>query len=249
MTGRKFDGKRITIETYPEASWAQFVLPVAAGRGLMLRQCSAGGPTRIANAKIGLIKFCLSKESTDMDSNVVIKDYAAMDRMFRTEELYLAKMVKDIAKTGCNVLLIQKSILRDATTDLSLGFCAKAKIMVVTDVDSDRMDFIAGKLGVEPSSSLDSFNESKLGHAELVVEESLGGDMGSFIRFSGLKVKPHLRPAELEPGSPGGISPKRVKAAAHKVQKNLGGTIEDSEPAEGQVEEEGNETAKQDTLS
>ena len=37
-----------------------------------------------------------------------------------------AKMVKQIAKTGCNVLLVQKSILRDAVTDLSLDFCAKA---------------------------------------------------------------------------------------------------------------------------
>ena len=35
-------------------------------------------------------------------------------------------MVKQIAKTGCNVLLVQKSILRDAVTDLSLDFCAKA---------------------------------------------------------------------------------------------------------------------------
>ena len=37
-----------------------------------------------------------------------------------------AKMVKQVAKTGCNVLLVQKSILRDAVTDLSLDFCAKA---------------------------------------------------------------------------------------------------------------------------
>lgn len=36
-------------------------------------------------------------------------------------------MVKQIAKTGCNVLLVQKSILRDAVTDLSLDFCAKAR--------------------------------------------------------------------------------------------------------------------------
>ena len=40
-------------------------------------------------------------------------------------------MIKKIKKAGCNVLLIQKSILRDAVTDLSLHFLAKMGIMVV----------------------------------------------------------------------------------------------------------------------
>jgi hypothetical protein len=30
-------------------------------------------------------------------------------------------------RAGCNVLLVQKSILRDAVMDLSLDFCAKAR--------------------------------------------------------------------------------------------------------------------------
>ncbi|KYK71315.1 T-complex protein 1 delta subunit, partial [Toxoplasma gondii TgCatPRC2] len=74
----------------------------------------AGGPSRIQNAKIGLIQFCLSAPKTDMENNIVIKDYTAMDRMLREERILIAKMVKQIAATGCNVLLIQKSILRDA---------------------------------------------------------------------------------------------------------------------------------------
>jgi T-complex protein 1 subunit delta len=40
-------------------------------------------------------------------------------------------MVKKIAKSGCNVLLVQKSILRDAVNDLSLHFLAKMKILVI----------------------------------------------------------------------------------------------------------------------
>ncbi|CAE8607379.1 unnamed protein product, partial [Polarella glacialis] len=90
----------------------------------------AGGPTRIENAKIGLIQFCLSAPKTDMESSIQVRDYVQMDRLLREERSLLAKMVKQIAKTGCNVLLVQKSILRDSLTDLSLDFCAKAKIMV-----------------------------------------------------------------------------------------------------------------------
>jgi len=158
--------------------------------GLVLTQKVArvaGGPTRVENAKIGLIQFCLSAPKTDMESNIQVRDYAAMDRLLREERTILAKMVKQIAKTGCNVLLVQKSILRDATTDLSLDFCAKAKILVVRDVERDDIEFISKTLGVEAAASLDSFTPEKLGRAKLVYEESLGVDLGSIVRFTGLE--------------------------------------------------------------
>lgn len=66
-----------------------------------------------------------------------------MDRLLREERLLTAKMVKQIAKTGCNVLLVQKSILRDAVTDLSLDYLAKMKIMVVRDIERKDIDFIS----------------------------------------------------------------------------------------------------------
>ena len=53
------------------------------------------------------------------------------------------QLVKKIKATGVNVLLIQKSILRDATTDLSLHYLAKAKIMVIRDIERDEIEFIS----------------------------------------------------------------------------------------------------------
>jgi T-complex protein 1 subunit delta len=110
-----------------------------------------------------------------------------MDRLLREERTILAKMVKQIAKTGCNVLLVQKSILRDATTDLSLDFCAKAKILVVRDIEREDIEFISRILGVEAAASIDTFTPEKLGHAGLVYEEKMGGDFGSIVRFTQLK--------------------------------------------------------------
>merc|ERR1719450_779938 len=144
--------------------------------GLVLTQKvsrNAGGPTRVQNAKIGLIQFCLSAPKTDMESNIQVRDYTQMDRLLREERTLLAKMVKQIAKTGCNVLLVQKSILRDAVTDLSLDFCAKAKILVVRDIEREDIEFISRILGVEAAASIDTFTAEKLGKAQLVHEENL----------------------------------------------------------------------------
>lgn len=54
----------------------------------------------------------------------------------------MLNMCKKIKKAGCNVIFVQKSILRDAVNDLSLHFLAKLKIMVVKDIERDEVEFI-----------------------------------------------------------------------------------------------------------
>merc|ERR1712166_818965 len=56
----------------------------------------AGGPTRIADAKIALIQFPMSAPKTDLESNVVVHDYTAMDRLLKEEKKYIVDMCKKI---------------------------------------------------------------------------------------------------------------------------------------------------------
>lgn len=134
---------------------------------------SAGGPSRIENPKIGLIQFCLSSPKTDMENSVVVNDYTAMDRILREERKYIVDLVKKIQKTGCNVLLIQKSILRDAVNDLSLHFLAKAGIMVIKDIDREEFEFISKTINAIPVAHIDQFTPEKLGKAKLCEEVTL----------------------------------------------------------------------------
>eukprot|EP00158_Paraphelidium_tribonemae_P000664 Partr_v1_DN23105_c1_g1_i1_m44081 putative T-complex protein 1 subunit delta len=135
----------------------------------------AGAPTRIAGAKIGLAQFCLTAPKTDIENQVVVSEYAQMDRLLKEERRYILDLCKKVAASGCNVLLVQKSILRDAVNDLSLHFLAKLKVLVVTDVERDDVEFIAKTLGCKPVAHPDSFTADKLGSAELVEEVTVGG--------------------------------------------------------------------------
>ncbi|XP_063933081.1 T-complex protein 1 subunit delta-like [Zophobas morio] len=137
-------------------------------------------PTKVEKAKVGLIQFCLSAPKTDIDNQVLVSDYAAMDRVFQEERLYILNLCKQIKKSGCNVLLVQKSILRDAVNDLSLHILSKMKVMVITDIERDEVEFICKTLGCKPVANPSSFTSDKLGSAELV-EEIAGG---SFTKFS-----------------------------------------------------------------
>lgn len=67
---------------------------------------NVAGPKRLENVKIGLIQFCISPPKTDMDHNVIVSDYAAMDRVLKEERAYILNIVKQIKKSGCNVLLV-----------------------------------------------------------------------------------------------------------------------------------------------
>eukprot|EP00667_Euglena_gracilis_P009462 EG_transcript_9607 len=159
-------------------------------QGLVLSQKAskmAGGPAKVTNAKVALIQFQLSPPKTDMENNVVITDYAQMDRVLREEREYLLNMCKKIQKSGCNVLLIQKSILRDAVTETSLHFLAKMKIMVIRDVERTDVEFICKSLGCLPIASIDHFSANKFGYADKA--EEIATPDGKIVKITGVKAQ------------------------------------------------------------
>ncbi|KAK4998620.1 T-complex protein 1 subunit delta [Elasticomyces elasticus] len=156
--------------------------------GLVLSQQvvkSGGGPTRIEKAKIGLIQFQLSPPKPDMENQIVVNDYRQMDKILKEERTYLLNLVKKIKKAKCNVLLIQKSILRDAVNDLSLHFLAKLGILCIKDIEREEVEFICKSTGCKPIADADSFTEDKLASADLVEESQSFGNR--IVRVTGIK--------------------------------------------------------------
>merc|ERR1719420_2764915 len=142
--------------------------------GLVFQERAAGSVKKVEKAKIGLIQFQVSPPKTDMDNQVIVSDYAAMDRVLREERAYILNIVKQIKKAGCNVLLVQKSILRDAISDLAVHFFDKMKIMVVKDIEREDVDFLCKTIGCRPIASLDHFTAENLTSADLVEEMQTG---------------------------------------------------------------------------
>ena len=90
-----------------------------------------------------------------MENQIVVNDYRQMDKILKEERTYLLNMCKKIKKTGCNVLLIQKAILRDAVNDLSLHFLSKLKILVIKDIERDEIEFICKVPSLPPIHGLE----------------------------------------------------------------------------------------------
>jgi T-complex protein 1 subunit delta len=122
-----------------------------------------------------------------MDNTVVINDYRQMDKVIKEGRTYLLNICKKIKKSGCNVLLIQKSILRDAVDDTSLTFLKRLNILVVKDVERDEIDFLTKSLGCKPVADIEAFSEDKLGYADLV--EEMNNDGTKVVKITGVKHK------------------------------------------------------------
>lgn len=120
-----------------------------------------------------------------MENTISVNDYRQMDRIVKEERQYLLNLVKKIKKSKCNVLLIQKSILRDAVNDLSLHFLAKLGIMAIKEIERDEVEFICKSTGCKPIADVDSFTEDKLGTAELVEEVQSSGSR--MVKVTGAK--------------------------------------------------------------
>lgn len=155
--------------------------------GLVFPQklANVSGPKRLEKVKIGLIQFCISPPKTDMDHKVIVSDYAAMDRVLKEERSYILNIVKQIKKAGCNVLLIQKSILRDAVSDLAIHFLDKIKCMVIKDIEREDIEFVCKTLSCRPIASLDHFVPENLVSAELIEEVGFGGNR--MVRITGIQ--------------------------------------------------------------
>jgi len=156
--------------------------------GLILKSqasTAAGGPTFIKKAKIGLIQFQLSAPKTNMENSVIVGDYQQIDRILREEKAYILNLLKPIVKSKCNVLLIQKSILRDAVNELALHYLSKYKIMLITDIERSDIEFISTSLGCTPIADPNEFTVDKLGFAEMVQE--MGTANGKLVQITGVQ--------------------------------------------------------------
>lgn len=71
---------------------------------------------------------------------------------------------------------IQKSILRDAVSDLALHFLDKIKCLVVKDIDREDVEFVCKSVGCRPIASLDHFVAENLVGADLVEEVGIASN-------------------------------------------------------------------------
>ncbi|KAG0442090.1 T-complex protein 1 subunit delta [Dictyocoela muelleri] len=92
--------------------------------------------------KTAFIQFCISSPKTDLDSRVLIRNEQVMQKFIDDEKKYVLNLCKRIKDAGIELLVIQKSILRESLSAIGLHFLKQMDILVIDDVDRKEMEHL-----------------------------------------------------------------------------------------------------------
>ncbi|KAI5181535.1 T-complex protein 1 subunit delta, partial [Pancytospora epiphaga] len=99
--------------------------------------------------------FCLSSPKTNMDSKILIDDYTLMEQFIREEREYVIKLIKAIKKSGANLLIVQKSILKESVGELARHFLNKLNIKFIDGVERNEVEYLSRVFGVKPVTDVE----------------------------------------------------------------------------------------------
>jgi len=136
--------------------------------------CRFGTVKKIQDARIALVQFHFSSPKPYTESNVIISEAKEMQDVERDEKAYISAIVKKLIEAKVNVVLIQKSILRDSMNKMAQMFLNQAGIMYVDNIDRTQMDQVARKLGKKPIATLDHVKPEALACAGICEKVTYG---------------------------------------------------------------------------
>ena len=135
-----------------------------------------GMPKQIKDAKIALLDVALEIEKTETDARIEITSPDQMQAFLAQEEKMLKEMAEKIAKSGANVIFVQKGI-----DDVAQHYLSKAGIMAVRRAKKSDMEKLAKATGARLVTSLDDLTKEDLGYAGLVEEKKVSGEQMVFV--------------------------------------------------------------------
>ncbi|MBS3119804.1 TCP-1/cpn60 chaperonin family protein [Candidatus Woesearchaeota archaeon] len=140
-------------------------------RGVILdkERANPNMPSVVQNAKIALINKDLEIKKTEIDSNIEITSPEQMQKFLDMEEQMLRQMAEQVAKSGANVVFVQKGM-----DDAVAYFLAKKGIFAVSRVLESDMKQLARATGGKVTSNLKELSRDELGSAGSVIQEKVG---------------------------------------------------------------------------
>ncbi len=133
-------------------------------------------PRQIENAKIALIDSPIEIKETETNAEIRITSPDQLQAFIEQEEQMLKTMVKDIKKSGANVVFCQKGI-----DDMAQHYLAKEGIFAVRRVKKSDMEKLARATGGKVISNIKELTENDLGHADKVTEKKISGEAMTFV--------------------------------------------------------------------
>lgn len=152
------------------------------GYALQLARVAQGCPTRIEDAKIALLDFDL-KKFVMRSAEILVDDPSELEKIRQKEMNITKERIEKILNTGANVVMTTKGM-----DDMSIKYLVEKGVLGVRRVDKADMKRLARVTGAKIQLTLcnldgeESFDESSLGHCDVVEENRVGDNEFIFVK-------------------------------------------------------------------
>lgn len=151
-------------------------------RGILMPKASIEVPKV---AKVLILQFGLSAPKTNIESKIIINDYTLMERFVKEEREYVINLIKKIKNTGADLLIIQKSLMKESCSELAQHFLKRLGIAFINNVDRKDIEFLCKSLNTRAITDIDLLTEPLEVEVENMRDWLLLKNVGCTILVSG----------------------------------------------------------------
>jgi thermosome len=140
-------------------------------------RASINMPSKVQNARIGLISAPLELKNPEGEAKISISSPEQLQDFVNREEILLKEIVQKIKMSSANVIFCQKGI-----DDIVQYYLAKEGIYAARRVAKSDMESLARATGGKIVSNLNELSENELGKAEFVEEVKHGDEAMTYVQ-------------------------------------------------------------------
>jgi thermosome len=133
-------------------------------------------PGRVEDAAIAIVTEDFEVRETNIDAEYDVSSVDQLNAAIESETEELREFAEKVDESGADVVFTEGEVDSRVKTDL-----AERGILVFNDLDKDESQAVGSATGTSRSGSVDTLEESDLGHAETVRVEKFGDDEMAFV--------------------------------------------------------------------
>nr|AIE99289.1 thermosome subunit [uncultured marine thaumarchaeote KM3_107_D09]AIF10749.1 thermosome subunit [uncultured marine thaumarchaeote KM3_47_A03]AIF10797.1 thermosome subunit [uncultured marine thaumarchaeote KM3_47_A04] len=147
-------------------------------RGVVIDKTIDNGlmPRQISNAKIILLNEELDTVKTKTESEIIITSPEQMSSFLEAEQTEVMRKVKNIAKSGANVVFSRKGI-----SDAAQAYFARNGIISLRRVKENDLFWLEKATGAKICQTIEKISPNEIGSANQVYEKEIGDDKMVFV--------------------------------------------------------------------
>ncbi|KAI5181557.1 T-complex protein 1 subunit delta [Nematocida sp. AWRm80] len=121
--------------------------------------------TKIAarKMKVAIFQCPIGQSKPNLDAKINVGNYEDMQAVIQEEKKHILKICKAIKDKEIDLIILQKSIIRESLSDLALHFLERMGILVIDGVDREEIELCVEQMKISPVVDLNSITDSMLG--------------------------------------------------------------------------------------